>query len=85
MDLRGQLTVEPTKTATGDWAVTLPIEDGIAEWLLADSRHGAYLTIDEPGGVRQIYRLSHWRVDRVGTCEHCAHCMQKQLTAIWSA
>lgn len=86
MDLRGQLLVDVTETAEGHRSTTLPLDDEIAAWLLADSRRGAYLTIEMPGeGRGTVYRLHHYKVDRVGTCPECAHCMQKQLTAVWIA
>lgn len=78
--------IQPEVTGPDQCTLTLPIESPIAEWILADSRRGAYLTIDQPGGdERWMGRLHHWTVDRVGSCEHCAHCMQKQLTTVWTA
>lgn len=67
-------------------SVTLPLDDEIAQWLIADSRRTAHLTVDEHDGRgRWAGRLDHWQIDRVGPCEKCPHCTQKQLTAVWVA
>ncbi len=85
MNLIGQLADEPTETADGTRTATLPLDDEVAAWILADSRRGAHLTIDIPGGNQWLGRLHHWSIDRVGPCKYCTHCLAKQLTVVWSA
>lgn len=84
-NLRG--SIDPAAVATPQGLMdartaTLSLDDLVARWLYDEEARDAWLTIDGPDG-RWEGRLKEWEIRRVGTCEHCAHCMAKQMTVKW--
>ena len=65
--------------------LTLPAEHEAAKWLsdgVNEANFFALMTIDDENG-RWTAPLDHWKIERVGSCPKCPHCMEMVMRSVW--
>lgn len=84
-NLKFTLDAKPGDCVPDQRKITLPLDHEAAKWLVEgaiEKDFCAVLTVDD-GLDRWMGPLHHWKVDRVGSCHKCDHCMEKVLRTYW--
>lgn len=86
-DWEFQHSVHPDQVTTperGRRILTLPLGHPAVKWLTltVPEERGAHMTIDDSGD-RWSGMLLEFKIQRVGECQHCTHCMEKVVVSEW--